>query len=250
MTQDLPTPPRPRIRLWVDAPLERDMILALDKDQSHYLVTVMRAKSGEQLGVFNGRDGEWWADLARADRKHAELHLIELRRAQTPEPDCWLLFAPIKKARLDFVAQKATEMGVSKLQPVMTRRTIVDRVKDERLAANAREAAEQCDRLTVPEIGEAISLTALLADWPEDRRLLFLDEDLTALPVLTALESLDPGPWAVLIGPEGGFDDAERAAIRRLPQCTPATLGPRLLRADTAAIAALALWQAALGDWR
>ncbi|WP_374764406.1 16S rRNA (uracil(1498)-N(3))-methyltransferase [Yunchengibacter salinarum] len=224
----------------------------LDKDQSHYLAHVLRARPGEQIGLFNGRDGEWLAQITGVNKKAVELAVLSLRRGQRPEPDIWLAFAPIKKARIDFVAQKATELGAARLMPVMTRRTQVDRVKTDRLAANAREAAEQCERLSLPRVDEPTRLDDLLAAWPHDRHLMFCDEDLSGRPALDALTRFDPetpGPWGILIGPEGGFDPAERDAIHRLPHVVPVSLGPRLLRADTAAMAALSLWQAALGDW-
>lgn len=242
-----------QIRLFVDAPLASGGLVALERDQSHYLANVMRLKAGDSLTVFNGRDGEWQAEIKEVAKRQVTLQAISQTRAQTSEPDLWLAFAPIKKARLDFVAQKATELGVSHMVPVMTRRTIVDRVKTDRMSANAVEAAEQCERLNVPTVGEVVKLEALLADWPAERRLMFCDEDKSGEAAHTALQSVAsksaPGPWGILIGPEGGFDEQERALIRAHPATVTVSLGPRVLRADTAAMAAISLWQSALGDW-
>lgn len=245
------------IRLFVDTSLDTtqsgDGILVLDRDQSHYLSNVMRTKLGNEVSLFNGRDGEWTAEVCDIQKRFVALKIKERVREQTPEPDLWLVFAPIKKARLDFIAQKATELGVSHLQPVYTSRTNVDRVKTERLHANAVEAAEQCERLTVPTIAEPEKFNALFANWPTDRKIMFCDETLSGEAALTALakagEKGASGPWAILIGPEGGFDDKERAAITAHPNTTVVALGPRVLRADTAAMAAISLWQSALGDW-
>ncbi len=241
------------IRLYIDAPLEPFKTIPLPKDQSHYLVNVMRLNVGADLAVFNGQDGEWNATIAETGKRHVLLAIGERLKEHKEEPDLWLAFAPIKKARLDFIAQKATELGISRLVPMMTRRTIVDRVKTDRMIANAIEAAEQCERLTVPTVADAIKLDKLLENWPHDRRIMFCDEDLSGQPAQMALaeaaSKASPGPWAILIGPEGGFDDHERTLIRSHPNCTVVSLGPRVLRADTAAMAAISLWQSALGDW-
>ncbi len=241
------------IRLYVEESLSQGGSITLDKDQSHYLANVMRSKLGSEVALFNGRDGEWAAEITDIQKRSVTLHLRGLKREQTAEPDLWLVFAPIKKARLDFIAQKATELGVSHLQPTYTRRTIVDRVKTERLHANAVEAAEQCERLTVPTIAEPAKLDVILKDWPEDRRIMFCDETLSGEPAHTALANAGSKntnePWAIIIGPEGGFDDIERKAIREHKNTTVVALGPRVLRADTAAMAAISLWQSALGDW-
>lgn len=242
-----------KARLYVDTLLAQGEPIALNVDQSHYLSNVMRLKVGEAIAVFNGRDGEWQTEIVETTKRQVTLRALNQVRQQQTEPDLWLAFAPIKKARLDFIAQKATELGVSRLIPVMTRRTIVDRVKTDRMAANAIEAAEQCERLTVPTIGEPIKLEKLLAGWPADRRIMFCDEDLSGAAAHTVLagqfSKTAPGPWAILIGPEGGFDDHERGLIRAQPNCITVSLGPRVLRADTAAMAAISLWQSALGDW-
>ena len=241
------------IRLFIDQPLSTNIALTLDRDQSHYLANVMRKKTGDKLLAFNGRDGEWTAIITSVEKRSVTIEASNQTRPQVAEPDLWLAFAPIKKARLDFMAQKATELGVSSLTPVMTRRTIVDRVKTDRMLANAVEAAEQCERLTVPAINEAIKLDEFLRTLPSDRKLMFCDEDKTGEETHAALRTLNdkanPGPWAILIGPEGGFDDDERKKIRSHPGCVPVSLGPRVLRADTAAMAAISLWQSAIGDW-
>lgn len=241
------------IRLFVQAPLGPGNTLELDRDQAHYVTNVMRRTVGDRLKLFNGADGEWLAEISSSGKKSAALTCLEETRPQTPEPDLWLVFAPIKRARLDFIAQKATELGVSALQPVYTERTIVDRVKGERMKANAVEAAEQCERLNVPECRDPVKLDALLAAWPTDRRILFCDEVLDGQPAHDALRAAchkdTPGPWAVVIGPEGGFSDRERSRIRAFEHTVTVSLGPRLLRADTAAMAALTLFQSALGDW-
>jgi 16S rRNA (uracil1498-N3)-methyltransferase len=240
-------------RLYVDAALGAGIDVMLPAAQAHYLVDVMRLTGGESIALFNGRDGEWIATLRRGARKSCLLTVARQSRPQSAGPDLWLLFAPIKRARLDYMAEKATELGVSRIQPVMTRYTQVTRVNTERLKANAVEAAEQSERLDVPEVRDALPLAAVLADWPSHRRILWCDESPSAAPIAAALVPLaDTGraPWAVLIGPEGGFAPEERHRLRTMPQVLGVNLGPRLLRADTAAIAALATWQASIGDWR
>lgn len=237
--------PGGKLRLYVDGPLAAGEAIDLAEGQAHYLRHVMRARPGDAIRLFNGSDGEWRAGLAfpgkRAARAVPEIQL----RAQDASPDIWLCFAPVKKTPSDYVAQKATELGVSALRPVITRRTIVSRVNIGRMHANALEAAEQSERLDVPACQDPVALTSMLSAWPEDRRLVFCDEG-GAPPILQALGRAEPGPWAVLTGPEGGFDEEERAAIRALPQCLAVSLGPRILRADTAALAALAILQAVL----
>ncbi|WP_262689554.1 16S rRNA (uracil(1498)-N(3))-methyltransferase [Kordiimonas aestuarii] len=240
-------------RLFIENSLPGSGIIALGQEQSHYLANVMRANVGTAVALFNGKDGEWAAEIIDVKKREVTLKVNDKAREQTAEPDLWLAFAPIKKARLDFMAQKATELGVSHLIPVYTRRTIVDRVKTDRLRANAAEAAEQCERLNVPTSDEPIKLEKLLANWPEDRMIMFCDEDLSGGSAHTALAQTDskenPKPWAILIGPEGGFDDDERRMIRAHQNTVVVSLGPRVLRADTAAMAAISLWQSALGDW-
>jgi 16S rRNA (uracil1498-N3)-methyltransferase len=246
-----------KTRLYVDAPMAEGADVALDKDQSHYLTNVLRMGEGERVLVFNGYDGEWVAEIAEASKKAAVLRVIERTRAHQALPDIWLLFAPVKKARLDFIAQKATEMGAAMIQPVVTHRTTVSRVKDERLRANVVEAAEQCGLVALPEVREAEKLDALLSHWTEreaPRRILFCDEAAAPGDAKVTLERLaaDGGrgaPWALLIGPEGGFDAEERARLHARKDTVAISLGPRILRADTAAIAALAAVQMVLGDW-
>lgn len=248
-------------RLYVDAPLTAGGTVALGQDQTHYLKNVLRLGPGEGVALFNGRDGEWRAEIAAVAKKSADLAVLERTRPQRPEPDVWLAFAPIKRARIDFTAQKATELGASLLWPVMTRHTMVDRVNTERLCANAVEAAEQSDRLTVPEVREPVKLDALVDAWPADRALILADET-GGPPIADALTRFRGMPDAqkqntqnqnsragFLIGPEGGFAEAELDRLRNLPFVTRVSLGARLLRADTAALAVLAVWQALAGDW-
>ncbi len=226
------------------------MEVALGRDQAHWLNTVMRAKAGEEVAVFNGRDGEWRAEIAALTKSGGSLHPAEQLRPQRPEPDLWLLFAPLKKDATDFVVEKATELGVSALGPVFTRHTVAQRVNSERLAANAREAAEQCERLSIPRLLPPESLEKLLADWDPTRRLLYMDETGGGAPIAEVASGLDGQSLAVLVGPEGGFAKSELDALRDLPFATAVGLGPRILRADTAALAALACLQAWCGDWR
>jgi 16S rRNA (uracil1498-N3)-methyltransferase len=234
------------VRLFVEQPLETGARVALSAPQSHYLLHVMRARTGDRVSLFNACDGEWLASIAETTRRDCVLACERRIHEQTKDDDLWLVFAPIKKTPADYLAQKATELGVSVLQPVITRRTIVHRVNVERMRANAIEAAEQSGRLTVPEIRAPLDLRRLLNDWPEERKLLFCDEG-GAPPLLKALSDAPNGCWAVLTGPEGGFDEDERKMIRALPATVPASLGKRILRADTAALAALAIWQAQCG---
>ncbi len=242
-------------RLHVDAALAADAVLPLDHSQQSYLCTVLRLSEGGAVHVFNGRDGEWRAVLVpAAARKRMALRVTERTRPQTAAGDLHYLFAPLKHARLDYMVQKAVEMGASRLLPVLTRRTQAARVNGERMRANAIEAAEQCGILHVPDIATPIPLERALTAWPAERALVFCDEDAVhgdALAPLRAVASQAGAcPLAVLIGPEGGFDPAERAAILAVPSVVRISLGPRILRADTAAVAALALVQAVVGDWR
>jgi len=239
------------VRLYVEAGLAAGAEVPLDPAQAHYLRNVMRRGPGEAVRVFNGRDGEWRGIIAALGKGKGALTVEARTRAQAPEPDLWLLAAPIKRTAIDFVAAKATELGVSAIQPVFTRRTAVTRVNAERMRANVIEAAEQCERLTVPEVRAAERLDAILAAWPSGRRLLFCDETRAGRPIAEALADQRgrmPEPWAILIGPEGGFAAEEIQRIRALPVVVPVSLGSRLLRADTAALAALAVWQAVMGN--
>jgi 16S rRNA (uracil1498-N3)-methyltransferase len=238
-----------RTRLFVTAPLELGGTVSLDEGQSHYLLHVLRAEAGDRVLLFNGRDGEWQGEIATASKRGVAVALRARTASQAEAPDVWLLFAPVKKTPSDYLVQKATELGVRKLQPVFTRRTIVTRLNQERLKANAVEAAEQSARLSVPEIGEAMTLEKLLDNWPRERRIFFCDEGGNATPLAQAARETDEGPAAVLTGPEGGFDPNEREDLRARAFVIPVTLGPRILRADTAALAALAIWQSVRGDW-
>jgi 16S rRNA (uracil1498-N3)-methyltransferase len=236
-----------RIRLYVSADLGEGAAVPLADGQAHYLLHVMRAKAGMRLRLFNGRDGEWVAEIATATKRGVSVTALARTAPQDRVPDLWLCFAPVKKTPADYLAQKATELGAARLQPVFTRRTIVTRVNEERLAANAVEAAEQSDRLSVPEIAPPLTLEKLLASWPQERTLYFCDEGRDARPLAAVAR---PAPAAILTGPEGGFDPAERELVRSRSFVAPVTLGPRILRADTAALAALAVWQSVAGDWR
>ena len=235
-------------RLYVDASLEQGAQIALNPAQSHYLGTVLRLKLGSRVLVFNGRDGEWAASLAIA-RRAAALFIDAKTRPQSSPADLHYLFAPLKAARLDYMVQKAVEMGVSRLQPVLTHHSQVTRVNTGRMRANAIEAAEQCGILSLPDVGELIAFTRLLAEWDSARRLVFCDEGAETANPIAALAGIPRSPVAVLIGPEGGFAEDERASLLKLPNVLRLSLGPRILRADTAAVAALALVQAVLGDW-
>ena len=239
-------PPRSTPRLFVDRPLAPGP-LALDGPAAHYLAGVMRLKPGDPVLLFDDRSGEWLARIAALGKRDLTLDVTERRREREAVPDLWLCAAPLKKGRVDWLAEKACELGVARLVPVVTRRTVVDRPNAERLRAHLVEAAEQCGRTALPQLAEPVKLARLVADWPDDRTLFFADETGGA-PALDAMRAR-AGPAAVLIGPEGGFDAEERAAIRALPQAVGIALGPRILRADTAAAAAVSLWMAAAGDW-
>jgi 16S rRNA (uracil1498-N3)-methyltransferase len=236
-----------RTRLYVTADLGAGMAVPLSDGQSHYLLHVMRAQQGDTVRLFNGRDGEWVAGIAGIAKRGVIVTVRARTAPQMEVPDLWLCFAPVKKTPADYLAQKATELGAACLQPVFTRRTIVTRVNEERLAANAIEAAEQSGRLSVPRTPAPLTLEKLLASWPAQRPLYFCDEGGEARPLAAVAK---PAPAAILTGPEGGFDPAERRMLRSCAFVVPVTLGPRILRADTAALAALALWQGAAGDWR
>jgi 16S rRNA (uracil1498-N3)-methyltransferase len=238
-----------RTRLYVVAPLREGAVVALEQAQAHYLATVLRLKTGSRILVFNGSDGEWEASL-ELQKRAVVLRVGTRTRAQTAALDLHYLFAPLKAARLDYMVQKAVEMGASLLQPVLTRHGQVARVNTARVRGNAIEAAEQCGILTLPEIGEPVPLQRLLATRPPERCLVFCDEDADVADPVAALKAVPRGaPLAVLIGPEGGFAEEERAALLKLPNVVRLALGPRILRADTAAVAALALVQAVVGDW-
>lgn len=231
------------VRLFVDHPLSPGQSVPLGREEAHRLGNVMRMQVGAALLVINGRDGEWRAEITALGKRDGALLVTEQTRPLLPLPDLWLLFAPIKKERTAFIVEKATELGAARIQPVLTDFTQGERVRTDRLHAHMVGAVEQCGGTALPRLEEPAKLSALLDQWPADRRLMFCDEaaGAGALP-------LDPGPWAIVIGPEGGFSDAERARLRALGHTV--SLGPRILRADTAAVAALTLWQSQLGDWR
>jgi 16S rRNA (uracil1498-N3)-methyltransferase len=238
-------------RLFLDAPLAAGQPVPLAREQVNYLANVLRLSDGEAVLVFNGRDGEWRALLQRSGRKAASLVPEARLRPQDRAADLHYLFAPLKHARLDYMIQKAVELGVSCLQPVMTQHTQAARVNLDRMRANAIEAAEQCGVLTIPDIGEPLTLARALGGLEQDRVVIFCDEDAALRDPVAALEEVAAGaPLAVLIGPEGGFSEDERASLLRRPGVIRLALGPRILRADTAAVAALALVQAVLGDWK
>jgi 16S rRNA (uracil1498-N3)-methyltransferase len=237
-------------RLFVEDRLVEGATLACTPEHANYLRNVLRLMQGDAVLVFNGRDGEWHAELATAGKRAVTLAIGRQTRAQERGPDIDYLFAPLKRARLDYMVQKATEMGVARLRPIITRRTTPERINLERMRANAIEAAEQCGILGIPEVHAAAKLELAIAGWDATRPLVFCDEDSEETCPFTALARLAPGPLAVLVGPEGGFDPVERELLSSQPFVTRISLGPRILRADTAAVAALALVNATLGDWR
>jgi 16S rRNA (uracil1498-N3)-methyltransferase len=238
------------IRLYVTEPLVASSRLVVVPAHAHYLVNVMRLAAGDELLLFNGRDGEWRARVAAVGKRGCRLEVLERTRDQQVGPDLDLVVALVKRGRLETIIEKAAELGARRVRLALTERTNAERARVDRLTAVAVEAAEQTGRLEVPAVEAPQRLEALLAGWPADRSLMFCDEAGEAPPALDALAGRAGGPWGVLIGPEGGFSPRERALIRALPQAAPVSLGPRILRADTAAIAALTLWQAALGDLR
>ncbi len=243
----------PPIRLYVEASLAAGAEIALTPEQAHYAKNVMRRGPGDEALLFNGGDGEWRARIDALGKRGGVLGAIEQTREQRDEADLWLVFAPIKRARLAFIAEKATELGVSAIVPVLTRHTVVNKVNIARLRANAIEAAEQSGRLSVPEVHPPVTFAELLAGWPDGRRIMLCDESGGGRPIAAALAdtaATPDAPWAVMIGPEGGYARDELDALGKLPFVTRVGLGQRLLRADTAAIAALACWQAVAGSWR
>lgn len=245
---------RGKIRLCVDQPLGPGQSVALSEAQAHYLFGVMREGVGAGVLLFNGRDGEWLARVEAAGKRVGVLRCEARTREQGVPPDLWLLFAPVKKTRTDFIVEKAVELGAAQLVPVQTDFTNADRIRQDKTEAHVREAAEQCEATWLATVAPLAPLARVLADWNPARRILWADEGASragqgqaALP--GRLADLPRGPWAVLVGPEGGFSDAERARLGVLPFVVPVTLGPRILRAETAALALLTLWQAQLGDW-
>ena len=238
-------------RLFIDAPLQAGARIALDRGQANYLLNVLRLKAGESVLIFNGQDGEWRAEVEVEGRKAAGLVCVELTREQGAAPDIIYAFAPLKHARLDYMVQKAVEMGVGVLQPILTRRTQASRVNLERMRSNAVEAAEQCGILSIPEVREEESLERFLKDLAKERLVVFCDENAPVSNPVEALAKLGniQAGLVVIVGPEGGFTDQERALVAAHERCVCVSLGPRILRADTAAVAALAIVQSVLGDW-
>ncbi|WP_208353748.1 16S rRNA (uracil(1498)-N(3))-methyltransferase [Pseudaestuariivita rosea] len=236
-----------KIRLYVDHPMGQGQTIPLDRDQSNYLFNVMRQGIGDQILVFNGRDGEYLASVSAAGKRSGALTCDHQTRPLQMPPDLWLLFAPIKKARTDFIVEKAAEMGAARIMPVQTDYTNAERIRQDRLQAHAIEAAEQCGGTFVPTVEALQRLDKVLDSWPAERQLIFCDEEKVGQGL--ALKAGSSQPSAILIGPEGGFSPDERARLMELPFVTTISLGPRILRADTAAVAALTLWQDRLGDW-
>lgn len=238
-----------KIRLYVEHPLGAGQSVTLDKAQAHYLFGVMRQAVGGAVALFNGRDGEWQAEIVQAGKRGGTLECRDQSAPLQMPPDLWLCFAPIKKARTDFIVEKAAEMGAARIVPMMTQFTNSGRIQRDRLQAHAVEAAEQCGGTYVPEVADAVRFDRMLADWDPVRRILFADEALAGKTSGLSDVATLKGPWAIFIGPEGGFSDGERARLRGLEHVHSVTLGPRILRADTAAVAAMTLWQQTLGDW-
>ena len=236
-------PPKSLPRLFVAQALAADTRMTLEGPSANYLANVLRLGLGAEVKLFDDRTGEWLARIEQVGRRRVAIRVLRHLKVREQVPDIWLLFAPIKRGRIDWLVEKATELGVSRLVPVVTQRTIVERLNLDRLRAHAIEAAEQCERTALPQLDAPQKLDAVLRNWPLGRALYFADEG-GGEPFRPA-----PGPAAILIGPEGGFTDEERAAIRALPQARPISLGPRILRADTAALAAMSLWMVAAGDW-
>lgn len=241
-------------RLFVSSDLHQAAMCELETPQRHYLLQVLRLTDGSEVVLFNGRDGEWRGRIRAGGRRDCSVEVFELRRTQQREPDLWLCFAPLKRARIDYLVEKATELGAGRLRPVFTERTVVERINRQRLQAHAIEAAEQCERLCVPEVDMPIELMQLIESWPSGRRLILCDESGGGRPIAAALtgSGAEPAeqPLAILVGPEGGFSRRELDRLTALADIVPVGLGPRILRADTAALAALAICQALRGDWR
>ena len=238
---------KPKIRLFVDHVLQNGQSVPLTREQAHYLFCVMRLSQGDHIALFNGYNGEWRAIIDQAQKKKGQLLCLEQTEIQMNPPDLWLIFAPVKKVRTDFIVEKAVELGAAKILPVKTKFTNSERIRQDRLQAHATEATEQCGGTFVPEVGKLVRLYKLLADWPQERQLLFCDETKTGQS--TTLAARQGDKWAILIGPEGGFSQSGREYKKKKKNSHSISLGPRILRADTAAVAALTLWQSRLGDW-
>ena len=238
-----------KIRLYVEQALSEGQSVPLTREAAHYLFGVMRRGVGDGVLLFDGQNGEWLAEVVEAGKRGGTLSLRTQTKPQQMPPDLWLVFAPIKKARTDFIVEKAAEMGAAKIMPVQSDYTNSERIRQDRLQAHAVEAAEQCGGTYVPEVTELTKLSALLDHWPAERQLMFCDEAMVGQASVLHSAAQAGAPWAILIGPEGGFSEAERKRLHALPYAHPVSLGPRILRADTAAVAAMALWQTAMGDW-
>lgn len=241
-------PPKSAPRLFVAETLAAGGTVRIDGNPAHYLMRVMRAAPGDIVILCDDVTGEWAARVSDTGKRDVVLEVLEQLRPREAVPDLWLCPALLKKDRFDLILEKATELGAARIQPLVTRRCVADRLNIERARAITTEAAEQCTRTALPLLAEPVKLDALLADWPENRQLFFADEN-GGEPAAAAFRAHGAAPAAILTGPEGGFDDAERAAIRAHPAARPITLGPRILRGETAAIAALAVWMASAGDW-
>lgn len=238
------------IRLFLDAELKPEVEVDLSEKMSHYLVNVMRCVQGDEIRCFNSSDGEFLCQITQQDKKKSVIKVGKQLRLPEPAGNLWLVFAPLKKDKTDFVIEKAVELGVSKIIPVLTKFTNTDKIKIERFRAQAIEAAEQCERLSIPEISEAVELDRLLKDWNESRILFFMDERRKGEPIVQAFKGKAGCPAAVLIGPEGGFSEDEAEKLTKQKFVKNVSLGPRILRAETAAAASLAVWQATEGDWK
>ncbi|MGH1458747.1 MAG: 16S rRNA (uracil(1498)-N(3))-methyltransferase [Paracoccaceae bacterium] len=238
-----------KIRLYVEQALSEGQSVPLTREAAHYLFGVMRRGVGDGVLLFDGQNGEWLAEVVEAGKRGGTLALRTQTKPQQMPPDLWLVFAPIKKARTDFIVEKAAEMGAARIMPVQSDYTNSERIRQDRLQAHAVEAAEQCGGTYVPEVTALTKLSALLDHWPAERQLMFCDEAMVGQASVLHSAAQMGGPWAILIGPEGGFSQAERKRLHALPYAHPVSLGPRILRADTAAVAAMALWQTAMGDW-
>ncbi len=242
-------PPNSAARIFVDEALADGAIVHIGGPQAHYLLRVMRVKMGDAVKLFDDRSGEYLAEIEALGKRDLTVRICAKLREREQVPDLWLCQAPIKKDRFDWIAEKSCELGIRRFQPVLADRCVVDKVKDDRLRSHMIEAAEQCERSALPEITPMVKMDAMLKGWPEGRTLFFCDE--RGGEDFTAAIAANPGPAAVLIGPEGGFTDTENAAIRACPSARPVSLGPRILRADTAAIAAISIWMAKSrgSDW-
>lgn len=238
-----------KITLFIENPIITDSIISLGKGQSHYLANVMRRKNGDQILLFNGKDGQWQAEITQVSKKNTQVKVTKQTKQQLDEPDVWLCFAPVKNAPIYNIAQKATELGVAKLQPVITQNTITSKVNTDRIKANTIEAAEQCQRLTVPDVANPLQLEDMLDKWPNDRTLILCDESGNGTTFIKAFNDPKKGKYAILIGPEGGFTQTEFELMRKCNYVKSVSMGPRILRADTAAIAALTCYMSILGDW-